>query len=72
MKNPYLPKQDNRDTAAFSFSDFRPQLHEQRLYVAPMDVPARGTPEDQFKASLVLPLHVVMVLYKGTILQEKA
>lgn len=72
MKYSHFFKQDHSYTTTFSLTDFGAQFYKQRFDIAPLNISTRGAREDQFKSSLVFPLHAEMVPQLGTILDERA
>ena len=58
-------EQDDSNTTAFSLADSSAQFCEQRFDIAPLNVPADGASEDQFKSALVLPIHAQTVPRSG-------
>lgn len=66
MEHPDFAEQDYGDSTSLALTDFRAEIDEKRLNVAPRNVAARGMREHQLQRSLALSLHVVMVLRYGT------
>jgi hypothetical protein len=71
MEHPHFFKLDYRYASTFSLADFSAQFHEERFDITPLDVPARGSGEDQFESALVLSLHAEIVPRSGTGLRWK-
>ena len=66
MKNANLLEQYNRYATAFSLTYLGAQFAEQCFDIAPPNIAARRTSENQIKGALVLPLHSHMVPESGT------
>ena len=71
MKDPNFFKQDNGDATPLSFRDFGAKFDEQSLYIAPLDVSARGSSKNQFERALVPTLHSFIVPQRGTGCRER-
>jgi len=69
MKNAHFAEKHDSNPASLAFSDFRTEVHEERLDIPPGHVAARGMRKHQLQRSLALPFHECMVLYFGTINQ---
>jgi hypothetical protein len=61
MEHSHFFEQDYSYTATFTLADFGAQFYEQRLDVAPLNVPTGWAGEDQFESALVLPFHAEIV-----------
>jgi hypothetical protein len=66
VKHPHLTKQKYRNPASRTLFDLRAKLNEQGFNIAPLDVCAGGSGENQFNNSLALPFHECMVPLSGT------
>jgi len=66
MKHSNFFKQNYGYPTTFSLADFGTQFYKQRFDIAPLNVPTRGSGEDQFESALVLPLHAEMVPRSST------
>ena len=66
MEYPHLGEQDDRDTAAFTLENFRPQFLEQRFDILPRNVGAGRVSVNGFQRAAAFPLHASMVLRNGT------
>ena len=72
MKHSHFFKQDYSNTTTLSLADFGAQFYEQCFDVAPLNVSTCRADEDQFKSSLVLPLHAAIVPLSGTGLDARS
>ena len=71
MEHSHFFEQDHGYTTTLALADFGAQFYKQRFNIAPLDVSACRAGEDQFKSSLVLPLHATIVPLSGTELDER-
>jgi len=66
MKHSHFFEQDYSYATALSLADLGAQFCEKRINVAPLDVPTRGSSEDQFESTLMLSLSSKIVPSSGT------
>ena len=66
MKDPDFFKQDNGDATPLSFRDIGAKFNEQSLYIAPLNISARGSSKNQLERALVPTLHSSIVPQGGT------
>ena len=71
MEHSHFFEQDHGYTTTLALADFGAKFYKQRFNIAPLDVSACRVGEDQFKSSLVLALHEVIVPLSGTELDER-
>ena len=71
MEHSHFFEQDHGYTTTLALADFGAQFYKQCFNIAPLDVSACRAGEDQFKSSLVLPLHSRIVPRSGTELGER-
>ena len=71
MEHSHFFEQDHGYTTTLALADFGSQFYQQRFNIAPLDVSACRAGKDQFKSSLMLPLHAEIVPRSGTELSER-
>jgi hypothetical protein len=71
VEHSHFFEQDHGYTTTLALADFGAQFYKQRFNIAPLDVSACRAGEDQFKNSLVLPLHAAIVPLSGTELGKR-
>lgn len=66
MKNADFTEQHDGNSTSFPFSDFRTEVHEERLDISPGHAAARGMRKHQPQRSLALSSHDYIVPNIGT------